>query len=325
MVKSNNDNTRNVHINLIQINPNNPRMIFDQEELDRLTESIKERDILVPLNVFLDENKKFTIIDGERRYKASLKLGLQTLPIIINKKPQQEEYVMDMFHIHNLLEPWELVPTALKLKEVSDVFKKKNGREPMERELNKMTGLTISEIRRCRLVLSLPKDIQDMLLNEEAKTSKEKSIVGKEKLVTEDFLIEITKNLINPLKDYNIKAAKELGDDKKLYESLIKKRRDGLIKNIVSLRPISKYIREHPNKAAKDVKEFLTNPSISSEDLIIKAGLEFNFYKFERNLKVFTGAINNIPQKLDDKQRDVIRKALKKVRNLIDKKLETLR
>jgi ParB/RepB/Spo0J family partition protein len=127
-----NSNVRNVPLKLIEPNPKNPRLIFDQEELDRLIESIKNRGMLVPLNVFLNEKKKFTIIDGERRYKASLQLGLKTLPVIINKKPHKEDYALDMFHIHNLLEPWELLPTALKLKEVTDLFKKNEGREPKE-------------------------------------------------------------------------------------------------------------------------------------------------------------------------------------------------
>lgn len=151
-----NESVREIPVNLLEINPQNPRLIFDQEKLDRLLESVKERGILVPLNVFINDNKKYTIIDGERRYKVALQLGLIKLPVIINESPQSEEYVQDMFHIHNLREPWELVPTAIKLNEVIGNFSKKQGHEPTERELNKLTGLTISEIRRCRLIITFP-------------------------------------------------------------------------------------------------------------------------------------------------------------------------
>ncbi len=316
---------REVPINLIRTNLNNPRIIFDQEKLDRLLESVKERGILVPLNVFLNEDKKFTIIDGERRYKVALQLGLSKLPVIINERPKSEEYVKDMFHIHHLREPWELVPTAIKLQEVIDIFAKKEGHEPNERELNKITGLTISEIRRCRLILSFPEKIQDMMLEEEAKTSKEKSIIGKDKLLTEDFFIEMAKNIVKPLEENNSKVFKEIGGRKKIFEAIVEKRRQGLIKSIVALRPVSKYIKDRPNKGGQAIKNFILETRQSSDNLIEKVGLVFDLYKFERNMNVFYGAVDNIPENLKNEDKEKISKVLKRIRDFIDKKLKNLK
>ena len=320
-----NETVREIPVNLLEINPQNPRLIFDQEKLDRLLESVKDRRILVPLNVFIDDNKKYIIIDGERRYKVALQLGLTKLPVIINERPQSEGYVQDMFHIHNLREPWELVPTAIKLNEVIETFSKKQGHKPTERELNKLTGLTISEIRRCRLILTFPEKIQDLMLQDEAKTSKEKSIIGKDKLLTEDFFIEMAKNIITPLEKNNPKAFREIGGSKKIFEAIIEKRKGGLIKNIVSLRPLSKYIRDRPIKGGQAIRNFVQNRNLSSEDLISKVGLVFDLYKFERNMNVFYGAVDNIPKDLDIKEKENIAKILKRMKNFIEKKLKELR
>jgi len=314
---------RNIPIQLIEKNPNNPRLIFDQEKLDELVASIKERGILVPINVFVNPKKKFTIIDGERRYKAALQIGIKKIPVLISDKAP-EEYVLDMFHIHHLFEPWELIPTAMELNKVIESFKQKKGREPKEKELKQLTSLTASEIRRCKLVLTLDDEFQDMILEEEARTSEEKSLIGKDKLLTEDFFIETAKNLVEPLKNNNRSVFNRLGGNKKIFKSLIEKRKEGLIKNIVAFRPISKWIREAPIKAGKEVEKFINSPNKSVEDLIIQAGLEFDFFKFERNMSVFLGALDKVPTNLPQKQKEQLRELLQKVKRHIDKKLKVL-
>jgi len=316
---------RTVPIKLLEVNPTNPRLIFDQQELDKLVESIKNRGILVPLNVYLNEKKKFVIIDGERRYRASLQLGIKDVPVLVNQKPQEEDYVLDMFHIHHLLEPWELIPTAMKLEEVSKVQKKKTGKDPSETELSKLTGLTRSEIRRCRTVLSFPAEVQDRMLQEEAKTKEEKKLIGKEKLLTEDFFIEIDKNIIRPLRENNQKAYSELGEDEGIFQSVIHKREQGQIQNIVQFRPLAKYIRKHPKKSAVEIRRFIEKPNYSLEKLIENTGLEFDYFKFERNLNVFSGALEKIPPNLEEEQKKHLQKLLRDVKKLIDKKLNLLK
>ena len=69
-------------------NPDNPRLIFQAEELSALEESIKEQGILVPLTVYKD-GKHFVLLDGERRWRCALRLGLHTVPAIIQEKPDR--------------------------------------------------------------------------------------------------------------------------------------------------------------------------------------------------------------------------------------------
>ena len=324
MVK-NTGNLRKVPISKISINPENPRLIMDQERLDDLIGSIRGRgEILVPLSVYIGEDKKFIIIDGERRYRAALKLGISEIPVIIRSHPDKIEYVTDMFHIHNMREPWELVPTALKLKEIISYLKNKDKKEPTEGGLSKITGLTRSEIRRCKIILSFPIKIQDLILNEEARTSQEKKHIGKDKLLSEDFFIEVDKNIIGPIKGANKKLFKELGGKTGIFDSLAKKRRQGLIKNIVGFRPISKYIKNNPKKSGSYIRKFILEKGCSLESLLEETGLEFDIYKFSRNLKVFSGAIENLPKDLDPKIKKEILKYLRKMKQIINNKLKEL-
>lgn len=316
---------RNVPIRFIKSNPYNPRLIFDQEKMDDLIASIKDREILVPLTVFISD-KNFKIIDGERRYRASLQLGLKTLPVIITSRPKEEEYVKDMFHIHQMREPWELVPTAIELEKVSKLLaEKKKGKNPTEEELSKATGLTISAIRRCRTISSFPIEIQDIMLKEESRTKRERSEIGKDKILTEDFFIEIAKNMVKPLEDYNNAAFRQAGGKKNMYSALIEKRRNGLIKNIVSLRPISKYIRDHPVKAGKEIKKFIQDKKYSSDDLVNNVNLDFDMYNFQRNVNIFLGALENIPKNLKEEQRIGVLKILRQAKKKVGGKIKQLK
>ena len=65
-----------------------PRKIFDEDNLNDLTNSIKERGILQPIIVRKsnDDKYKFEIIAGERRWLAAQKAGLHTVPVVITSR-----------------------------------------------------------------------------------------------------------------------------------------------------------------------------------------------------------------------------------------------
>ena len=75
---------RLVDINNIEPNSEQPRKVFSQEELEELSESIKQFGVLQPL-IVREKNGKYEIVAGERRYRASMLAGLKELPIIIKE------------------------------------------------------------------------------------------------------------------------------------------------------------------------------------------------------------------------------------------------
>src|SRR5712692_8995301 len=92
----------------IDQNPDNPRLIFREEELNQLLDSIREVGIQVPLAVYR-KGQRFVLIDGERRWRCARKLNLATVPAIVQPKPNRLENILMMFNIHNVRSDWELM------------------------------------------------------------------------------------------------------------------------------------------------------------------------------------------------------------------------
>lgn len=87
------------NIDDIQVNPHQPRTVFNQEKLEELAHSIKEKGIIQPLLV-KEADIGFQLIAGERRLRAAKLAGLSKVPIIV--KPVSEEEQIEYSLIENL-------------------------------------------------------------------------------------------------------------------------------------------------------------------------------------------------------------------------------
>ena len=83
-------NRDEVDINLIQPNPRQPRTVFDPEQLQELSASIKEVGVMQPPVVRSIAGGKYELVMGERRLRASKLAGLKTIPVIIRQTPDNE-------------------------------------------------------------------------------------------------------------------------------------------------------------------------------------------------------------------------------------------
>lgn len=88
-----------LQINKIRPNADQPRKKFNQEKLEELAASIKEHGILQPL-VVRPENNGYTIIAGERRWRAATMAGLKEVPVIVKDLPAKD--VMELALIENV-------------------------------------------------------------------------------------------------------------------------------------------------------------------------------------------------------------------------------
>jgi ParB family chromosome partitioning protein len=91
-----------VTIELDKIYPNNtqPRKVFDQEKIEILSESIKNHGVLQPIVVKPDDDNKYMIIAGERRYRASKLAKKKDIPVVVKDIPMKS--VMEIALIENL-------------------------------------------------------------------------------------------------------------------------------------------------------------------------------------------------------------------------------
>ncbi len=80
--KSYNDSVVEIDINKIEPNKNQPRKFFDEELLKELSDSIKEFGVVQPI-IVKDEGDFYSIIAGERRWRASRMAELDTIPVIV--------------------------------------------------------------------------------------------------------------------------------------------------------------------------------------------------------------------------------------------------
>ena len=77
---------KEIRLDRIQPDPDQPRRTWDEERLDELAASIREQGILQPIVVeYIDAGNYFRLVHGERRWRAAQKAGLQTIPAIIGK------------------------------------------------------------------------------------------------------------------------------------------------------------------------------------------------------------------------------------------------
>lgn len=149
----------------IDRNPQNPRLIFREDELLALQESIATQGILVPLTVY-NTASNYIILDGERRWRCALKLGLSVVPAIVQPEPDPVTNIMMMFAIHKTRNDWDPLPTAIKLDDLCKAIAIKLGRQPSEAELSAAASLGRGEVRRYRNIMALPAQYKTRLLAE---------------------------------------------------------------------------------------------------------------------------------------------------------------
>lgn len=178
----------NISPDKIRENPENPRLVFRQEEMESLLVSIDEHGIQVPVTVFEAENGFYHLIDGERRWRCAKKLNLRTVPAIVQDRPSELQNLLLMYNIHALREQWDYYTIASKLKKVISLFTEELGEEPNEGQLSDATGLTRGAIRRCRLLIGLPQRYENMLLQE-------LELPKSQQRLSEDLFIEMERSL----------------------------------------------------------------------------------------------------------------------------------
>ena len=109
-----------IEISKIIPNPNQPRKKFDEEALNELAASIKSHGIIQPI-VVNNNDGEYMIIAGERRYRASKLLGLETIPCVV--KNYTERQVKEISIIENLQrEDLNPIEAARAIKQLMDEY-----------------------------------------------------------------------------------------------------------------------------------------------------------------------------------------------------------
>lgn len=150
-----NDQT-NVPIEFLVPNRDQPRKNFSETSLDELSQSIKQKGILLPILVRPLSDKEFQIIAGERRWRAAQKAGLNEVPVII--KNFNEVEVLEIGLIENMQrENLSAIEEALGFEKLQKEYS--YTQENLSKILSKSRAYVANALR----LLSLPHKVQQLV------------------------------------------------------------------------------------------------------------------------------------------------------------------
>lgn len=145
------------NINILSIDPNSeqPRKIFDEGQLQELSDSIKQHGVVQPI-IVVKKGSRYQIVAGERRWRASMLAGLKEIPAII--RDYDERQVREISLIENIQRT-----------DLNEIEKAKAMQMLMseysltQNDLAERLGLSRPNVANTLRLLNMPEDIQEMV------------------------------------------------------------------------------------------------------------------------------------------------------------------
>ncbi len=158
VVNEEGNSTLEVILGRIEPDRNQPRKNFSEDELHELAESIKKHGVIQPLLVEKNGDR-YTIVAGERRWRAAKIAGLTKIPVIVGEYSDQEK--MEIQLIENIQrEKLNPIEEAMAFKKLIDEFKLKQD------ELAESIGKNRTTITNTLRLLNLAQEVQTMIVEE---------------------------------------------------------------------------------------------------------------------------------------------------------------
>ena len=166
--------TNKLSISDLYPNKFQPRKIFDEDSLNDLEKSIKERGIIQPIIVRKsNEESKYEIIAGERRWLAAQKAGLHEVPVVVTEADDLKSLE---FAIVENVQRNDLNP----LEEAQGYQRLINDFSYDQEKVSKFIGKSRSYITNCLRILTLPSDVLNLIETKKLTTGHAKILVGLE-------------------------------------------------------------------------------------------------------------------------------------------------
>ena len=203
-----------------------PRKNFNQENLDELTNSIKERGIIQPIVVrkSADQKSKYEIIAGERRWLAAQNAGLHEVPVVITEADDLKS--LEFAIVENVQRiDLNVVEEAEGYQRLIDDFSYD------QNKVAQFIGKSRSHVTNCLRLLNLPSEVIDLIKNNKLSQGHAKILVGLEnsnflakKIIEKNLSVRQTENLVKIFKTNKVpKFNKKDPNIKNLELTLIEK------------------------------------------------------------------------------------------------------
>ena len=173
-----------IPVDMIEPNPYQPRMNFDQEALDELTDSIRTLGLIQPITVRRKEEGRYQIISGERRFRACRLAGMDMIPAYI--RDTNDQGMLEMAIVENIqrenLDPIEVAMSYQRLIEECNLTQ-----EQMAVRVGKKRASVTNYLRLLKLPAKLQHDLKVGLLS----VGHAKVLLGIEDLKLQEYLCDL--------------------------------------------------------------------------------------------------------------------------------------
>ena len=199
-----NGGQKRLPVEFLIANRSNPRRDFDGDQLEELTNSIREKGVMQPLLVRPSRDpNQFEIIAGERRWRAAQRAGLHDVPVIIREVDDKE--ALELAIIENVqrvdLNPLE---EAMGYGQLLDQF------NYTQQDLAQVIGKSRSHVANTLRLLKLPTEVKDMLARGELTAGHART------LITADDPLALARQIVGGgLSVREAEALTQKGGDKK--------------------------------------------------------------------------------------------------------------
>ncbi len=201
----------NIPISKIKKNPHQPRKNFDSTSLNELSESIKEKGVITPITVRLD-NDNYILIAGERRLRASKLAKKKNIPAyildVINESDMMEVALVENIQRENLNPIEESEAYAVLQSEFN----------LSQNQIAKTVGKNRSTITNALRLLQLPSEIKNSLQNNQISPGHGRAILA---MKTKHSMIKLWKMIVDH--ELSVRAAENFVKGKTKLKSLTKK------------------------------------------------------------------------------------------------------
>lgn len=200
-------NFNDIDINLIRLNPNQPRTNFNQKDISDLASSIKELGLIQPITVKQDQDN-YELISGERRLRAFKQLSIKTIPAYVRNANDQTS--LEMALVENIqrkdLDPIEIAISYSRLIDELNL-----SQDEMSKRVGKDRSTISNYIRLLKLDPIIQSGIRDnfismghgrCLINIE---SKDQQILIYEKILRNSLSVRQTEKIVKELSGKKIK------------------------------------------------------------------------------------------------------------------------
>jgi ParB family chromosome partitioning protein len=198
-----------IDVNLIEVNPYQPRTYFNEEALQELASSIKELGVIQPITVRKLSGNKFQLVSGERRFRASKLIGSNTIPAYIRIANDQE--MLEMALVENIqrkdLDPIEVALSYQRLIDEIDLTQ-----EQMSQRVGKKRSTISNYLRLLKLDPIVQTGMRDGFLSMghgraliNIENSKDQLRIY-EKIIQQKLSVRQTEELVKNLKNGNTTA-----------------------------------------------------------------------------------------------------------------------